>query len=105
MFTTTATQLIGLLQGGSCSLRNILALTDTFVILWPQIVDELVRALMGRYPRAVLQFEDFNLAHALPLLERYRDHHLVFNDDVQARLFPVHPARRSGATAHPPDHQ
>ena len=49
----------------------------------PQIVDELVRALMGRYPRAVLQFEDFNLEHALPLLDRYRDHHLVFNDDVQ----------------------
>lgn len=59
---------------------------------WPanavfaQILDELVRALMGRYPRAVLQFEDFNLAHALPLLERYRNHHLVFNDDVQARM-------------------
>ena len=46
-------------------------------------MDELVRALMGRYPRAVLQFEDFNLEHALPLLDRYRDHHLVFNDDVQ----------------------
>ena len=42
-----------------------------------------MRALMGRYPRAVLQFEDFNLEHALPLLDRYRDHHLVFNDDVQ----------------------
>ena len=33
----------------------------------------------------MLQFEDFNLEHAQPLLERYRFHHLVFNDDIQAR--------------------
>ncbi len=46
-------------------------------------MDELVKALMGRYPQAVLQFEDFNMAHAAPLLERYRDHHLCFNDDIQ----------------------
>ena len=38
---------------------------------------------MTRWPNAVLQFEDFNMAHAQPLLERYRDHHLVFNDDIQ----------------------
>lgn len=49
-----------------------------------QIMDELVKALMGRYPEAVLQFEDFNMQHATPLLARYRDHHLCFNDDVQA---------------------
>ena len=40
---------------------------------------------MTRWPNAVLQFEDFNMAHAQPLLERYRDHHLVFNDDIQVR--------------------
>jgi malic enzyme len=38
-----------------------------------------VRAVTARWPRAVLQFEDFNIEHALPLLERYRRHHLVFN--------------------------
>ncbi len=27
--------------------------------------------------------QDFNMAHAAPLLERYRDTHLVFNDDIQ----------------------
>ena len=48
-----------------------------------QVMDELVKALMGRYPQAVLQFEDFNMEHAAPLLERYRDHHLCFNDDIQ----------------------
>lgn len=45
---------------------------------------QFVNAVMGRWPHAVLQFEDFNLAHAQPLLERYRKHHLIFNDDIQA---------------------
>eukprot|EP00884_Botryococcus_braunii_P012100 jgi/Botrbrau1/20891/Bobra.0135s0022.1 len=47
------------------------------------LLDELVRAIMGRWPKAVLQFEDFNTATALSLLQRYRKHHLVFNDDIQ----------------------
>lgn len=38
---------------------------------------------MSRWPKAVLQFEDFEMQHALTLLERYRKHHLVFNDDIQ----------------------
>jgi malic enzyme len=38
-----------------------------------------VRAVTSRWPKAVLQFEDFSIEHALPLLERYRSHHLVFN--------------------------
>lgn len=50
-----------------------------------QLVDEFVQAVMGRWPHAVLQFEDFALEHAGPLLKRYRDHHTVFNDDIQAR--------------------
>jgi malic enzyme len=47
------------------------------------IVDEFVDAVMGRWPNAVLQFEDFSLEHAQPLLERYRHHWCVFNDDQQ----------------------
>ncbi|GBF98314.1 malic enzyme [Raphidocelis subcapitata] len=47
------------------------------------VVDEFVRAVTSRWPQAVLQFEDFSIEHALPLLERYRHHHLVFNDDIQ----------------------
>ncbi|KAJ9525209.1 hypothetical protein QJQ45_020740, partial [Haematococcus lacustris] len=42
-----------------------------------------VVAVMTRWPNAVLQFEDFSISHALTLLNRYRQHHLVFNDDIQ----------------------
>ena len=49
----------------------------------PQIIDEFVKAVMGRWPEAVLQFEDFNMTTAQPLLQRYRNSHLVFNDDIQ----------------------
>ena len=31
----------------------------------------------------LLQWEDFATAHALPILERYRDQLLTFNDDIQ----------------------
>ncbi len=44
---------------------------------------QFVGAVMSRWPSAVLQFEDFSINHALNLLERYRHHHLVFNDDIQ----------------------
>ncbi|KIY95784.1 hypothetical protein MNEG_12178 [Monoraphidium neglectum] len=47
------------------------------------LVDEFVRAVTRRWPNAVLQFEDFSIEHARPLLQRYRQHHLVFNDDIQ----------------------
>ncbi|KIZ05113.1 hypothetical protein MNEG_2849 [Monoraphidium neglectum] len=48
-----------------------------------ELLDEFVKAVTSRWPEAVLQFEDFSIEHALPLLKRYRDHHLVFNDDIQ----------------------
>jgi hypothetical protein len=49
---------------------------------------QFVNAVMARWPGAVLQFEDFQMAHALTLLQRYRHHHLVFNDDIQVRVLP-----------------
>lgn len=52
------------------------------------LMDEFVSAVTQRYPHAVLQFEDFAIDRAQPLLERYRYDHLVFNDDIQARLSP-----------------
>jgi len=47
------------------------------------LLDELVTALTTRYPKAVLQFEDFSTDVASIALERYRSHHLTFNDDIQ----------------------
>jgi len=46
-------------------------------------VEDFVMALEEAYPGVMLQFEDFALPHALPLLERYRDRVLCFNDDIQ----------------------
>ncbi|MGE3507532.1 MAG: NAD-dependent malic enzyme [Vicinamibacterales bacterium] len=46
-------------------------------------LDEFVAAVERTFPRAVLQFEDFNTACAFGLLERYRDRFCCFNDDVQ----------------------
>lgn len=47
------------------------------------IVDELIDAIHTRWPKALIQFEDFSHNHALPLLERYRHRLLSFNDDIQ----------------------
>jgi malate dehydrogenase (oxaloacetate-decarboxylating) len=46
-------------------------------------VDEFVAAVRDELPDVLLQWEDFATAHALPILERYRDELLTFNDDIQ----------------------
>jgi malate dehydrogenase (oxaloacetate-decarboxylating) len=46
-------------------------------------VDHFVRALKDELPRTCIQWEDFANAHARPLLDRYRDQLLTFNDDIQ----------------------
>ena len=51
-----------------------------------QILDEFVEAVMSRWPKTVLQFEDFQLQYAHTLLQRYKHQHLVFNDDIQASV-------------------
>lgn len=47
-------------------------------------VDEWMHAVRIRWPDTLIQFEDFNNASALPLLEKYRYDDLCFNDDIQS---------------------
>eukprot|EP00937_MAST-01D_sp_MAST-1D-sp2_P001232 g1232.t1 len=47
------------------------------------LVDEFMQAVRFRWPRALVQFEDFSSNHALTLLETYRREYLCFNDDIQ----------------------
>src|SRR6201993_4365036 len=46
-------------------------------------VDQFVRAVQQELPNVCLQWEDFATPHARPILERYRDLLLTFNDDIQ----------------------
>ena len=46
-------------------------------------IDDFVAVLMEELPEVLLQWEDFATVHALPILERYRDKLLTFNDDIQ----------------------
>ncbi len=46
-------------------------------------VDEFVQAVKQEVPGTCLQWEDFATPHARPILQRYRDELLTFNDDIQ----------------------
>jgi malate dehydrogenase (oxaloacetate-decarboxylating) len=46
-------------------------------------VDQFVQAVKQELPGTCLQWEDFATPHARPILQRYRDELLTFNDDIQ----------------------
>lgn len=46
-------------------------------------VDQFVQAVKKELPGTCLQWEDFATPHARPILQRYRDELLTFNDDIQ----------------------
>ena len=46
-------------------------------------VDQFVQAVKKELPGTCLQWEDFATPHARPILQRYRDDLLTFNDDIQ----------------------
>jgi malate dehydrogenase (oxaloacetate-decarboxylating) len=46
-------------------------------------IEQFVQAVKQELPGTCLQWEDFATPHARPILERYRDELLTFNDDIQ----------------------
>ncbi|RDH79177.1 NAD-dependent malic enzyme [Mycolicibacterium moriokaense] len=46
-------------------------------------IDDFVATVHQQLPDVLLQWEDFATVHAQPILERYRDKLLTFNDDIQ----------------------
>ncbi|KAI4303355.1 hypothetical protein MLD38_038998 [Melastoma candidum] len=48
-----------------------------------EIVDEFMEAVYTRWPKAIVQFEDFQMKWAFETLQRYRKRFCMFNDDIQ----------------------
>lgn len=46
-------------------------------------VDSFIKSIRKRFPKVLLQWEDFARPHARPLLDKYRDQICSFNDDIQ----------------------
>jgi malate dehydrogenase (oxaloacetate-decarboxylating) len=46
-------------------------------------IEQFVQAIKEELPETCLQWEDFANPHARPILDRYRDQLLTFNDDIQ----------------------
>jgi len=46
-------------------------------------IDQFVQAVKQELPTTCLQWEDFSRVHARPILDRYRNELLTFNDDIQ----------------------
>jgi len=62
-------------------------------------VDQFVQAIQAELPDVLLQWEDFATPHALPILDRYRDRLLTFNDDIQGTAAVALAALTAGVTA------
>ncbi len=64
-----------------------------------EFIDHFVEAVQAELPDVLLHWEDFATPHALPILERYRDRLLTFNDDIQGTAAVALGALSAAATA------
>lgn len=48
-----------------------------------ELIEEFIEAVVARWPKALLQFEDFATPNAYALLDQFRTRMLCFNDDIQ----------------------
>ena len=66
---------------------------------YDRFIDAFVDAVRAELPDVLLQWEDFATPHALPILQRYRDTLLTFNDDIQGTAAVALAALSAGAAA------
>jgi malate dehydrogenase (oxaloacetate-decarboxylating) len=66
---------------------------------YDEFIHRFVDAVMEELPDVLLHWEDFATPHALPILKRFRDRLLTFNDDIQGTAAVVLGALSAAATA------
>ena len=65
---------------------------------YDDFIEAFVQAVKAELPDVLLQWEDFATPHARPILARYRDQLLTFNDDIQGTAAVVVGALTSAVT-------
>jgi malate dehydrogenase (oxaloacetate-decarboxylating) len=66
---------------------------------YDEFIDAYVRTAAKLFPRALLHWEDFGVANARRILDRYADQYLTFNDDMQGTAAVVLAAAFSAVQA------